>query len=51
MQKAYLQIGIMQKRSRKQYLSLGIGHSGTGAPLPIFIVISLGRMRLFNFPI
>ena len=35
----------------KWYLSPGIGHSGTGAPFPIFIVISLGRMRRFSFPI
>lgn len=32
-------------------LSPGIGHSGIGAPFPILIVMSLGRMRLFNFPI
>lgn len=33
------------------YLSPGMGHSGIGAPFPIFIVISLGLMRRFSFPI
>ena len=32
-------------------LSPGIGHSGIGASFPILIVMSLGWMRLFNFPI
>jgi hypothetical protein len=33
------------------YLSPGIGQTGTGAPSPMFIVMSLGPMRRFSLPI
>lgn len=42
---------FLSKRRHHQNLSPGIGHSGIGASLPILIVISLGRIRFFSFPI